>query len=184
MKIIILHDADARIEFLDVIDHLIGNDIEDFLITHGFSVNNITWFAISADHVPVVFHKYGIDRRTGESTHVRREAKMRDLSVHEQTTELKHREQEELVAAIRQHGEMEEGQMSVHFDGEQPIVAGYLYDEPCDIVITAARVDANGQLTLMGEEKGNRGEQLLIDPDEIFGGQLDYVTSNVKAWNK
>ena len=31
MKIIILHDADARIEYLDVADHLIGSDIEEFL---------------------------------------------------------------------------------------------------------------------------------------------------------
>ena len=43
MKIIILHDADARIEYLDVADHLLGSDIEEFLTRQGFSVNNITW---------------------------------------------------------------------------------------------------------------------------------------------
>lgn len=42
MKIIILHDADARIEYLDVADHLLGSDIEEFLTRQGFSVNNIT----------------------------------------------------------------------------------------------------------------------------------------------
>ena len=58
MKIIILHDADARIEYLDVADHLIGSDIEEFLTRQGFSVNNITWLVTSADHIPVVYHKY------------------------------------------------------------------------------------------------------------------------------
>ncbi|MCS3025082.1 hypothetical protein NXW75_17060 [Bacteroides xylanisolvens] len=52
MKIIILHDADARIEYLDVADHLIGSDIEEFLTRQGFSVNNITWLVTSADHIP------------------------------------------------------------------------------------------------------------------------------------
>ena len=42
MKIIILHDADARIEYLDVADHLLGSDIEEFLTRQGFSLNNIT----------------------------------------------------------------------------------------------------------------------------------------------
>lgn len=37
MKIIILHDADARIEYLDVADHLLGSDIEEFLTRQGFS---------------------------------------------------------------------------------------------------------------------------------------------------
>ena len=74
MKIIILHDADARIEYLDVADHLIGSDIEEFLTRQGFSVNNITWLVTSADHIPVVYHKYDIDRKTGEATHTQRNA--------------------------------------------------------------------------------------------------------------
>ena len=68
MKIIILHDADARIEYLDVADHLLGSDIEEFLTRQGFSVNNITWLVTSADHIPVVYHKYDIDCKTGEAT--------------------------------------------------------------------------------------------------------------------
>ena len=68
MKIIILHDADARIEYLDVADHLIGSDIEEFLTRQGFSVNNITWLVTSADHIPVVYHKYdrSEERRVGK----------------------------------------------------------------------------------------------------------------------
>ena len=73
MKIIILHDADARIEYLDVADHLIGSDIEEFLTRQGFSVNNITWLATSADpysggladrphHCPGTAAERGFDR--------------------------------------------------------------------------------------------------------------------------
>ena len=54
MKIIILHDADARIEYLDVAHHLIGSNIEEILTRQGYSVNNITWLVTSPDHIPVV----------------------------------------------------------------------------------------------------------------------------------
>ena len=81
MKIIILHDADARIEYLDVADHLLGSDIEEFLTRQGFSVNNITWLVTSADHIPVVYHKYDIDCKTGEATHTKREAELQDLTI-------------------------------------------------------------------------------------------------------
>ena len=182
MKIIILHDADARIEFLDVADHLIGSDIEEFLTRQGFSVNNITWLAASTDSVPVVYHKFDIDRKTGEANHTKREAELKDLTIHGQLQELKCREQDELKSALRKYGEEVDGGFEVHFEGEQPIVAGYLFDEPCDIVIYAARVDADGNLSLIGEDKQDRGEQYGIEPSDIFGGQLDYVTSNIRVW--
>lgn len=182
MKIIILHDADARIEFLDVANYLIGSDIEDFLSKKGYSINNITWLAASADHVPVVYHKFDIDRKTGEATHMQRTAQLEDFTVHGQLQELKCREQDELKVTIRKYGEEVDGGFEVHFEGERPIVAGYLFDEPCDIVIDAARVDANGNLSLIGEDKQDRGIQLDIEPSDIFGGQLDYVTSNIKTW--
>jgi len=181
MKIIILHDADARIEFLDVADRLIGSDIEEFLTGKGFSVNNITWLAASTDHVPVVYHKFDIDRKTGEVTQTQRTAQLRDQSVYGQLQELKHREQDELKAALRKYGEEVDGGFETHFEGELPIVAGYLFDEPCDIVIDAARMDADGNLSLIGEDKQDRGEQYGIEPGDIFGGQLDYVTSSIRA---
>ena len=184
MKIIILHDADARIEYLDVADYLIGSDIEEFLTRLGFSVNNITWFATSADHIPVVYHKYDIDRKTGEATHTQREAEVKDLTIHGQLQALKHREQDELKAAIRKYGTEVDGGFEVHFEGEQPIVAGYLFDEPRDIVIDAARLDADGNLSLLGEDKEVRDGQYDIEASDIFGGQLDYVTSSIGAWMK
>ena len=77
-----------------------------------------------------------------------------------------------------------DGGFEVHFDGEQPIVAGYLFDEPRDIVIDAARLDADGNLSLLGEDKEVRDGQYDIEPSDIFGGQLDYVTSSIGAWMK
>ena len=184
MKIIILHDADARIEYLDVADYLIGSDIEEFLTRLGFSVNNITWFATSADHIPVVYHKYDIDRKTGEATHTQREAELKDLTIHGQLQALKHREQDERKAALRKYGTEVDGGFEVHFEGEQPIVAGYLFDEPRDIVIDAARLDADGNLSLLGEDKEVRDGQYDVEASDIFGGQLDYVTSSIGAWMK
>ena len=184
MKIIILHDADARIEYLDVADHLLGSDIEEFLTRQGFSVNNITWLVTSADHIPVVYHKYDIDRKTGEATHTKREAELQDLTIHGQLQALQHREQDELKAALRKYGTEVDGGFEVHFEGEQPIVAGYLFDEPRDIVIDAARLDADGNLSLLGEDKEVRDGQYDIEASDIFGGQLDYVTSSIGAWMK
>ena len=170
MKIIILHDADARIEYLDVADHLIGSDIEEFLTRQGFSVNNITWLVTSADHIPVVYHKYDIDRKTGEATHTQREAELKDLTIHGQLLALQHREQDELKAALRKYGTEVDGGFEVHFEG--------------DIVIDAARLDSDGNLSLLGEDKEVRDGQYDIEPSDIFGGQLDYVTSSIGAWMK
>ncbi len=95
-----------------------------------------------------------------------------------------HREQDELKAALRKYGTEVDGGFEVHFEGEQPIVAGYLFDEPRDIVIDAARLDADGNLSLLGEDKEVRDGQYDIEPSDIFGGQLDYVTSSIGAWMK
>ena len=162
----------------------LSGDIEEFLTRQGFSVNNITWLVTSADHIPVVYHKYDIDCKTGEATHTKREAELQDLTIHGQLQALQHREQDELKAALRKYGTEVDGGFEVHFEGEQPIVAGYLFDEPRDIVIDAARLDADGNLSLLGEDKEVRDGQYDIEPSDIFGGQLDYVTSSIGAWMK
>ena len=127
---------------------------------------------------------YDIDCKTGEATHTKREAELQDLTIHGQLQALQHREQDELKAALRKYGTEVDGGFEVHFEGEQPIVAGYLFDEPRDIVIDAARLDADGNLSLLGEDKEVRDGQYDIEPSDIFGGQLDYVTSSIGAWMK
>lgn len=131
-----------------------------------------------------VYHKYDIDRKTGEATHTQREAELKDLTIHGQLQTLKHRKQDELKAALRKYGTGLDGGFEVHFEGEQPIVAGYLFDEPRDIVTDAARLDADGNLSLLGEDKEVRDGQYNMEASEIFVGQLDYVTSSMGAWVK
>ena len=109
---------------------------------------------------------------------------MKTSSIYEQIKTVKHREQTELIAALRQHGEQQDGGYEIHFEAEYPIVAGYLFDDPTDIIIMAARVDDKGFLSLIGEDKECRGEQYNIQPDELFAGQMDYITSSVNVYDK
>lgn len=37
--------------------------------------------------------------------------------------------------------------------------AAYGYDEPCDVVILAVRVDNDGRITIIGNEKNDRGNE-------------------------
>ena len=73
MKIIILHDADARIEVLDVDASLLKDDIEGFLAEEGYSLSNITWLATNANEIPVIFHRYRKDLQNMCQVHTKRE---------------------------------------------------------------------------------------------------------------
>ena len=106
---------------------------------------------------------------------------MKASSIYEQLRALKQQEQSELISALRQYGEQVDGGYEYHFESDCPIIAGYLYETPADIVIMAVRVDCNGYLTMIGEDKECRGDQLNILPDDIFAGQLDYVTSEISV---
>ena len=106
---------------------------------------------------------------------------MKASSIYEQLKALKQQEQAELIAAIRQYGEQVDGGYEIHFEGDCPIIAGYIYETPGDIVIMAVRVDGEGHLSMIGEDKECRGDQLSIFPDDIFAGQLDYVTSEISV---
>ena len=93
--------------------------------------------------------------------------------------EVKHREQEELAEKLRLRGEKVDDGYEWHFEGECPIVAAYDYDEPCDVVILAVRLDKDGDLTVIGDEKNDRGNEHEIDVDEIFAGHIDYLKSYI-----
>ena len=66
-----------------------------------------------------------------------------------------------------------------HFEGECPIVAAYDYDEPCDVVILSVRVNKEGKLTIIGDEKNDRGNEHEIEADDIFAGHMDFITSEI-----
>lgn len=180
MKIIILHDADARIEVLDVDASLLKDDIDGFLAEEGYSLSNITWLATNANEIPVIFHRYRKDLQNMCQVHTKREESLYYMSIHQQTKALQSREQEELRAAIRQHGKRVENGYEVHFKEDVPVVAGYINYDPRDIAITEVKVDDDGHLTLFGEDNEYRiGDPYKIEPYDIFGGQLEYVTSYV-----
>lgn len=178
MKIIVMNSADLRIEVLEVADNMLTEDIEQFLAEHDYSLNNISWMAAPIDYVPVQFHDYRMDE-DGEEQHTMRHARLKDFFVYDSVKEVKHREQEELREALRKHGDQVDGGYEWHFEGECPIVAAYDYDEPCDVVILAARVDKHGYITILGDEKNDRGNEHEIEVDDIFAGHLEYVYSAI-----
>ena len=144
MKIIVMDCTNVRIEVLNVPDHMINEDIEQFLAEHGFSLNNISWMAAPIDFIPVQFHDYDISQANGKEIHVARQARLKDFTIYDSVQEVKHRELEELATALRLHGDMVDDGYEWHFEEEKPIVAGYIFDDPRDILIDAARVDADG----------------------------------------
>jgi hypothetical protein len=117
MKLIVMNCADVRIEVLNVPDHMLEDDTEQFLVEHGYSLNNISWMAAPVDYVPVQFHDYGICQTDGEEIHVSRDARLKDFSIYESVQEVKKREQEELAAALRLHGEKVDEGFEWHFEG-------------------------------------------------------------------
>ena len=179
MKIIVMNSADLRIEVLNVPDHMLEEDIEVFLAEHDYSLNNISWMAAPIDYVPVQFHEYGICQTNGEELHVVRHARLKDFSIYESVQEIKHREQDELKTALRLHGDKVDDGYEWHFEGECPIVAAYDYDEPCDVVILSVRVNQDGDLTIIGDEKNDRGNEHEIEADDIFAGHMDFITSEI-----
>jgi len=58
-------------------------------------------------------------------------------------------------------------------------LSAYDYDEPCDVVILAVKVDNDGYFTIIGDEKNDRGNEHEIEVDEIFAGHLDYLISEI-----
>ena len=105
MKIIVMDSANVRIDVLNVPDHMIEEDIEQFLAEHDYSLNNISWMAAPIDFVPVQFHEYGICHSDGEELHFVRQGKLKDFSIYDSVQEVKHREQEELAEKLRLRGE-------------------------------------------------------------------------------
>lgn len=181
MKIIVMDSANVRIEVLNVPDHMIDEDIEQFLAEHDYSLNNISWMAAPIDFVPVQFHEYGICHSDGEELHFVRhgKVKVKDFFIYDSVQEVKHREQEELAAKLRLRGEKVDDGNEWHFEGECPIVAAYNYDEPCDVVILSVRVNKDGNLTIIGDEKNDRGNEHEIEADDIFAGHLDFIIADI-----
>lgn len=171
--------ANVRIEFFDVADNMLNDDIEKFLAEHYISLNSVSWMAAPIDYVSVILHDISIDKKTGEEVHSLRPAKLKNFSVYDSVQEVKHREQVELTNAFRLHGKQVDDGHEWHFEGECPIIAAYDYGEPCDVVILSVRVNRYGKLTIIGDEKNDRGNEHEIKADDIFAGQMSFITSEI-----
>lgn len=109
---------------------------------------------------------------------------MKRPSIHYSVQAIKHREQKELIAVLKLYGEKVDDGYEWHFDDDNcPIVAAYSYNEPCDVVILAVRVDKDGHLTVIGDEKNNRGDEHEIEAGDIFAGEMDYITTEIRYEN-
>ena len=179
MKIIVMDSANLRIEVLNVPDHLMPEDVEVFLAEHDYSLNNISWMAAPIDYVPVQFHEYGICHTDGKEIHSTRYARLKNFSICGSVKEVKRREQEELTERLRRYGKKVDDGYEWHFEGQCPIVAAYDYDEPCDVVVLAAKVDKDGYITIIADDKNARGYEHEIDADDVFAGHLDFVTVEI-----
>ena len=179
MKIIVLDSANVRIEFFDVADNMLNDDIERFLAEHYISLNSVSWMAAPIDYVSVILHDISLDKKSGEEIHSLRPAKLKNFSIHESVQEVKHREQVELSNALRLRGKQVDDGYEWHFEGECPIVAAYDYDDPCNVVILSVRVNRYGKLTIIGDEKNDRGNEHEIKADDIFAVQMDFITAEI-----
>ena len=90
-------------------------------------------------------------------------------------------ERAELREALIRKGKKTKKGFEYKFGPECPIIAAYNGDEPCDVVILSVRMDKKGILTITGEEKLDRTYSFELDPDNIFAGQLSFVTSEIVA---
>lgn len=106
---------------------------------------------------------------------------LKEYTIHEEVAALQAQEQKELKKKLRECGKKTANGYEYTFDNEdmRPIIAAYNYDEPADVVIIAAKLNKWGKLTLIGDEKCDRGNEHEMHINDIFAGQLDYVTSAI-----
>ena len=184
MKILVLHDSNGKIELLDVEDSIIKNDyygyVEWFLTKNGYSVNNLTWMAGYSEYIPVEFHKYNLDK-DGKQTHECRKARLNDYSIDDEYKLTKGREIDELYESVLKNSTLlKNGNKEVAIEeDDRPIVAGYINDEPGDILVKKVIINANHKLKIVGCDKEGYTEDQEFDPDDIFKGHLTFITSAI-----
>ena len=102
-------------------------------------------------------------------------------TINELVEEVKSREKQELIDAVYKHGEAVDEGFEVRFKGDdKPVVAGYVGDEPCDVVVDAVLVTHNGYVYLEGCDKNNVFSRYKdIEPSDIFAGHLDFITQSI-----
>lgn len=103
-------------------------------------------------------------------------------SVYDKVQEIKKIEQSELIKALKLHGDKEDNGFEIHFECENPIIAAYGSESPFDVVILAVRVDEKDNITILGDDKDYRGNEQEINVDDIFAGQLEFITDAIYSY--
>lgn len=101
--------------------------------------------------------------------------------IYDKVQAIKKEEQGILKQTLLSYGKEEGGQRIYRFSYDTaPIVACYLFDDPCDIIIKQVAVDEDGNnLEIIGADKKVREQRLVINPDDIFAGHLDFITDSI-----
>lgn len=98
-------------------------------------------------------------------------------SIYEMCQDIKHLEQKELIEALKKHGDNVDNGFEILFEGERPIIAVSGEESPYDAIITAVRVDANDDITLLGYDKTYCDDSHEIYVDDVYCGHLEFVTN-------
>lgn len=101
--------------------------------------------------------------------------------IYDKVRAIKKEEQDALKQALLSCGKEGGGQRIYKFSYDTaPIVAGYLFDDPCDIIIKKVAIDEDGNnLEIIGEDKEARCQELVVNPDDIFAGHIDFITDSI-----
>lgn len=94
--------------------------------------------------------------------------------------EVKFKERKELREAVINNGKMTKDGWEYEFNEENhPVIAAYCGDDPADVVVLFVKVDNKENISIIADEKLDRGYEFDLDLDYVFAGQLDYVTSEI-----
>lgn len=181
MKIVLLDHINNKVIYLGVENEIIKNiDVKLWLAAQGYSPYDYSFLVgkNSYGHIPIEFHRYAIHKGDGSEVHETCDEMLRFGSVYQRVKDLKRRELEECAAALEKHGEFEDGGYEKHFEAEKPVVAGYLYDEPCNIVVNAVRF-ADDLITIIGYDENDPFTEQEITSSELFAGQLNEITERI-----
>lgn len=178
MKIVLLDYANAKVQYLGIEQGMIDGQVDEWLEKHGYNLNHADWFALPADFISLELHRYAIHKLDGKEVHETCTERLRFGSPYYREKDLKRREHEECITALKERGEEEDGGFEKHFEADKPIVAGYLYDEPCDIVVNAVRAK-DDDVYIIGYDKNDSTTEQVISADELFAGQLNEITERI-----
>lgn len=176
MKIVLISENNGKVTFLDVEDKMIGGDVEQWLDSHGYDTDEYFYFTSDEEYVPIDFHKYSIDEETGKVETTTYHERLRCAPLQVRIHDFLAREKAEFIETLKEKGECVDGGYEVHFEADKPIVAAYLHDEPCDVMVNAVRVDKDGHIIILCYDKEGIGDEVELCDEDLFAEHLSEIT--------